>query len=437
MTDKPFKVALLGAGVVGSQVAQILTTESDTLEARIGRPLELVGIGVRRLDIERPGIDPTLLTVDLQALVERDDVDLVIELIGGIEPARSLIKKALTSGTAVVTANKALLAEDLAELAELAQSAGVDLHYEASTAGAIPIIRPLRESLVGDEITTVMGIVNGTTNYILDKMMTEGSTFDGALTEAQALGFAEADPTADIQGHDAAAKAAILAQLAFHTEVRREEVWCEGITDITVEDMEAAKAMDCVIKLLAIARLTDEQPQRVIVKVHPTMIPTKHPLAAVSGAFNAVFVESKRAGQLMFLGQGAGGAPTASAVMGDVVTAARNRHRGTSSHSQSTYTKRAIASMDVSRSRFYLRIDVKDELGVLAKVAATFAKHGVSLSTCNQAFIDADARQDGYAARIGLMTHIAQESDMRAVVADLSQADFVGDEVTMMRVEGA
>lgn len=434
---KPLKVALLGAGVVGSHVARILTTESETLQMRIGRPLELVGIGVRRLDVERPGLDPALFTNDLDTLVERGDLDLVIELIGGLEPARRLVRKALSNGAAVVTANKALLAEDLSELGELARAKHADLLYEAAVAGAIPIIRPLRESLVGDEITAVMGIVNGTTNYILDKMTTDLLTFEVALRQAQELGFAEADPTADIEGHDAAAKAAILAQLAFHTDVHKDEVSCEGISQITPEHIEAARQMDCVIKLLAIARLTDESPQRVIVKVHPAMVPAKHPLAAVSGPFNAVFVESQEAGQLMFLGQGAGGAPTASAVMGDVVTAARNRHRGTASHQQAGYTQREVAPIAQSRSRYYVRIDVKDELGVLARVAAIFSEHGVSVSTVNQAFIDPSERQDGYAARIGLMTHSARESGIRAVLGALRNADFVGEALSMMRVEGA
>lgn len=437
MTKKPLKVALLGAGVVGSQVARIIITEAENLAMRIGRPLELVGIGVRRKDVERPGLDPALFTDDLTGLVERPDLDLVVELIGGIEPARSLIRTALSNGAAVVTANKALLAEDLAGLGELASENRADLLYEAAVAGAIPIIRPLRESLVGDEVTAVMGIVNGTTNYILDKMTTDGLTFDVALRQAQELGFAEADPTADVEGHDAAAKAAILARLAFHTDIRRDEVWSEGISAITPEHIRSADQMDCVIKLLAIARLTTEKPQRVIVKVHPAMVPVKHPLAAVSGAFNAIFVESEEAGQLMFLGQGAGGAPTASAVMGDVVTAARNRHRGTASHQQMSYTQREVAPIAEARSRFYVRIDVKDEVGVLAGVAAIFSEHGVSVSTVNQAFIDPSERQDGYAARIGLMTHTAQEAAINAVMAALRQADFVGDEMSMMRVEGA
>ena len=298
----PLKVALLGAGVVGSQVARILSQEADSLRQRIGRPLELVGIGVRRLDVQRPGIDPDLFTMDVHSLVTRGDLDLVIEVIGGIEPARTLLTEAMNAGASVVTANKALLAEDLAQLSATAKKNGVDLYYEAAVAGAIPIIRPLRESLVGDEIRAVMGIVNGTTNYILDQMTTNHLSFEVALRQAQELGFAEADPTADIEGKDAAAKAAILAGLAFHTEVHSSEVFCEGITSVTETDIRAADRMGCVVKLLAVAKLADDD--RVIVKVHPTMIPKTHPLASVSGAYNAIFVESVEAGQLMFLGQG-------------------------------------------------------------------------------------------------------------------------------------
>jgi len=432
--SKPLKVALLGAGVVGSQVARIILNEGPTLESRIGRRLELVGIGVRRLEAERPGIDPALLTTDLESLVARTDLDIVVELIGGIEPARSLLLTAIANGASVVSANKALLADDLGELSRAADAKGVDLYYEAAVAGAIPIVRPLRESLVGDDITAVMGIVNGTTNYILDKMVTDGSSFAAALAEAQELGYAEADPTADIEGHDAAAKAAILAGLAFHTEVRRDEVFCEGISQVTEADIAAAEQMGCTIKLLAIAKLTDDD--RVIVKVHPAMVANKHPLATVSGAYNAIFVKSREAGELMFLGQGAGGAPTASAVMGDVVTAARNRHRGTAAHGGSSYTSRAVAPIGESEAQFYVSFDVVDRPGVLARCAAIFGEHGVSLRIVQQSYREGGEHEAGFAASLGVMTHVTKESDLALVLDELRQADFVGSDVRVMRVEG-
>ncbi|AQP44550.1 homoserine dehydrogenase [Tessaracoccus flavus] len=432
--SKPLKVALLGAGVVGSQVARIILKEGGTLESRIGRRLELVGIGVRNAATQRPGIDPALITTDLEGLVSRGDLDIVIELIGGIEPALGLLRTAIANGASVVSANKALLADYLGELSRDADARGVDLYYEAAVAGAIPIIRPLRESLVGDDITAVMGIVNGTTNYILDKMVTEQVSYDSALAEAQQLGYAEADPTADVEGHDAAAKAAILAGLAFHTEVKREEVFCEGITSVTPDDIAAAELMGCTVKLLAIAKLTDDD--RVIVKVHPAMVANKHPLASVSGAYNAIFVNSREAGELMFLGQGAGGAPTASAVMGDVVTVARNRHRGTAGHLGSAYTARQVAPIGESQAQFYVSFEVVDRPGVLARCAAVFGDHGVSLRVVQQSYIEGGERREGFAARLGVMTHVTQETNLSAVVEELGRADFVGSEIRVMRVEG-
>ncbi|MEV4086785.1 homoserine dehydrogenase, partial [Nonomuraea fuscirosea] len=287
--------------------------QAGDLAARVGAPLELAGVAVRRLGRKRDvEVDPALLTTDAEALVTRDDVDIVIEVIGGIEPARSLIVSALSRGKSVVTANKALLAADGATLHEAARTGRGDLYFEASVAGAIPLLRPLRESLAGDHVKRVLGIVNGTTNYILDKMDSTGASFTDALEEAQTLGYAEADPTADVEGFDAAAKAAILAGLAFHSRVRAEEVHREGITDITATDVASANAMGYVIKLLAICARSDDG-RSFGVRVHPAMIPRSHPLAGVREAYNAVFVEAESAGQLMFYGKGAGGAPTASA----------------------------------------------------------------------------------------------------------------------------
>lgn len=426
------KVGLLGAGTVGTQVARIIIDQAAELEQRVGRPLRLTGIGVRDLEKERPGIGPALLTTDLESVV--DGADVVVEVMGGLEPAEALVRRALERGSSVVTANKALLGERLLELSELADANNADLYFEAAVAGAIPIIRPLRESLVGDEVTSVIGIVNGTTNYILDKMVSTGMGFDEALEQAQALGYAEADPTADVEGHDAASKAALLAALAFHTNVKGSEVFCEGITQVTKKDIEAAKAMNCTVKLLAVARASDES---IAVKVHPAMVPLKHPLASVSGAFNAVFVTTREAGELMFLGPGAGGAPTASAVMGDVVTVARHFVRGTTAMASSNYRDRPVAPIGESTTRYFISIAVSDRPGVLSKAAQIFTEHDVSVQTVQQSYLEGLERHDGFSARLGFMTHEAKESDLSNVVESLKAADFVGYDVRFMRIEGA
>src|SRR3954453_21305138 len=335
---EPVRVALLGCGVVGTEVARNLTTHGSELAQRVGAPLELAGIAVRRAGRRRGlDVDPALFTTDAASLVK--DVDVVVEVIGGIEPARSLLLEAMARGAAVVTANKALLAEDGPALYDAADAAGVDLYFEAAVAGAIPLLRPLRESLAGDRVTRVLGIVNGTTNYVLDKMHTIGIGFAEAVEQAQALGYAEADPTADVEGFDAAAKAAILASLAFHTRVRAADVHREGITGVTAADVASAKEMRAVVKLLAICeRGTDDDGRETVsVRVHPAMIPDTHPLAGVREAFNAVFVESEAAGELMFYGRGAGGQPTASAVLGDLVSVARNRVGGGRGPGESAY----------------------------------------------------------------------------------------------------
>lgn len=434
-TTGALRVALLGCGVVGSQVARLLTQQGDDLEARVGRPIELVGIGVRDAAKPREGVDPALLTDDLMALVGRGDLDVVIEVMGGIEPTRSLLLAAIQHGASVVTANKALLAEDGDSIFTAAEQAGVDVYFEAAVAGAIPIVRPLRESLVGDEITAVMGIVNGTTNFILDKMCTQGAGFDEVLAEAQRLGFAEADPTADVEGFDAAAKAAILASLAFHTRVRGADVYREGISDVTASDIAIAKELGCVVKLLAIGRLTDDE--RVSVRVHPALVPERHPLASVSGANNAIFVESREAGQLMFLGPGAGGAPTASAVMGDLVTAARNRVRGVAGPGMSVYADREIAGMGETVGTCLVRLEVSDVPGVLAAVATVLADHNISVQTVLQTVAEQRPGNDGEAvAALSLLANSARESDMQACVAELASRPFVRGPVRLMRGEG-
>lgn len=431
---EPLRVALLGCGVVGSQVARLLTESGDDLEARTGRRIDLVGIGVRDTTKPREGIDPALLTDDPMALVSTGDLDVVIEVIGGIEPTRALLLAAIEHGASVVTANKALLAEDGETIFAAAEKAGVDVYFEAAVAGAIPIVRPLRESLVGDEILAVMGIVNGTTNFILDKMCTEGADFDTVLAEAQHLGFAEADPTADVEGFDAAAKAAILASLAFHTRVRGADVYREGITGVTASDIAVARELGCVVKLLAIARLTADG--RVSVRVHPALVPDRHPLASVSGANNAVFVISREAGELMFLGPGAGGAPTASAVMGDLVTVARNRVRGVAGPGQSVYADREVAGMGETQCTYLVGLEVSDTPGVLAAVATVLADHNVSVQTVKQTVSDAPERADDPTAHLSLLTHSARESDLQACVAELRTRAYVRGPVRLMRGEG-
>ncbi|MEV4169391.1 homoserine dehydrogenase [Nonomuraea sp. NPDC049709] len=426
---KPLKVALLGCGVVGSQVIRLMHEQADDLAARVGAPLELAGVAVRRLGRKRDvEVDPALLTTDAESLVTRDDIDIVIEVIGGIEPARTLIVAALSRGKSVVTANKALLAEDGATLHEAARNGKGDLYFEASVAGAIPLLRPLRESLAGDRVKRVLGIVNGTTNYILDKMDSTGASFTDALEEAQTLGYAEADPTADIEGFDAAAKAAILAGLAFHSRVRAEEVHREGITEITATDVASAKAMGYVIKLLAICARSDDG-RSFGVRVHPAMIPRSHPLAGVREAYNAVFVEAESAGQLMFYGKGAGGAPTASAVLGDLVAVGRNRLAGTRGPEESTYADLAVHPMGETVTRCHVALDVTDKPGVLARVADLFAKHDVSIQT---------VRQEGHGddAQLVIVSHRATDAALSATMEGLRELDIVRAVASVMRVEG-
>jgi homoserine dehydrogenase len=427
----PLKVAVLGCGSVGSQVVRLLSEQAADLRERVGAPVELVGIGVRRLEAPRDvQIPEGLLTTDVAGLAAREDVDVVVEVIGGIEPARSLILAALENGASVVTANKALLAEDGPTLFEAADKAGRDLYYEASVAGAIPILRPLRESLAGDRVTRVLGIVNGTTNFILDKMDTSGAGFSEALEEAQELGYAEADPTADVEGFDAAAKAAILASLAFHSRVTAADVHREGISEVTAADVASAREMGCVVKLLAICELraVPGGDDAVAVRVHPAMIPRTHPLASVREAYNAVFVESDAAGQLMFYGPGAGGAPTASAVLGDLVTVSRNRLTSTRGVGESAYADRAVLPMGETLTRYHVSMDVDDRAGVLAAVANAFAENGVSIQTVRQEGRDEDAQ-------LVVVSHQAADAQLAATVELLRRMEFVREVSSVMRVE--
>lgn len=427
----PLKLALLGCGSVGSQVVRLLRQQADDLTARVGAPIELVGVAVRRPELQRDADVPReLLTTDAHGLAARDDVDLVVEVIGGIEPARSLILTALEHGASVVTANKALLAEDGATLFAAAEKAQRDLYFEASVAGAIPILRPLQESLAGDQVRRVLGIVNGTTNFILDKMDTLGSGFAEVLEEAQELGYAEADPTADIEGYDAAAKAAILASLAFHTRVTSADVYREGISEVSASDIASAKAMNSVVKLLAICELREgAHGPAVSARVHPAMIPRSHPLASVREAYNAVFVESDAAGQLMFYGPGAGGSPTASAVLGDLVTVARNRLNDVRGVGESAYAQCEVLPMGETLTRYHVAMDVDDRAGVLAAVALAFAEHDVSIQT---------VRQEGHGddASLVVVSHQATDAALSATVEALRTMDFVHDVTSVMRVEG-
>ncbi|SDP43734.1 homoserine dehydrogenase [Nakamurella panacisegetis] len=425
----PIRVAVLGAGVVGTQVIRLLREQGEELSARVGAPLELVGVAVRRPH-QHPDIPAELLTTDAAALVAREDVDVVIEVIGGIDPTKDLLLTALRRGAAVVTANKALLAEEGPALYEAADAAGADLYFEAAVAGAIPLIRPIRESLAGDRISRIMGIVNGTTNFILSAMTADGSSYELALKEATRLGYAEADPTADVDGFDAAAKAAILASIGFHTRVGAADVYREGMADVTAADISAAAELGCVVKLLAICeRVNTGTGDAVSARVHPVMLPRAHPLAGVDGAYNAVYVEAESAGRLMFYGPGAGGAPTASAVLGDLVAVARNKISGGRGPRESAYAALPVQPMGEVPSRYHISLDVDDKAGVLAAVATAFAEAGVSISTVRQEGREAEAT-------LVVVTHSAPDAALSATVSRLSELDSVHRVTSVMRVMG-
>ena len=441
MTElRTLKVALLGCGNVGAQVARILIEDADALAARTGARLQLSGIAVRNVNAKRDvELPQELFTTDAETLVK--DADLVIELMGGIEPARTLILSALQNGACVVTGNKALLAQDGPTLYEEADKAGVQLSFEAAVAGAIPILRPIRDSLSGDRITRVLGIVNGTTNFILDQMDSTGAQFADALAEAQRLGYAEADPTADVEGHDAAAKAAILATLSFHTRFALENVYCEGITNVSAADIAAAKDAGFVIKLLAIAeKLTvadtgTDGAEGISVRVHPTLLPREHPLAAVRGAFNAVFIEAENAGELMFYGQGAGGTPTASAVLGDLVSAARRLVLGGPQRTETTTGHVPALPIEAATTSYYIGLDVADQPGVLARIAQLFAEHGVSIEIMRQT-IHKDSESNVESAELRIVTHRASEAALAATVEAVKGLDVINSVTSVLRVEG-
>jgi len=425
------RVALLGAGNVGAEVARLLTEQREELASRIGAELELVGVAVRDASKPRPGVPQELLTEDAEALIH--GADIVIELIGGIEPARTLILQALGSGADVITGNKALLAAHGPELFAAAEQVGAQLYYEAAVGGAIPIIRPLRDSLAGDRVKRILGIVNGTTNYILDRIDSFGDSAEAALARATELGYAEADPTADIEGFDAAQKASILASLAFHTTVPESAVHREGITKVTLEQAQAARRAGYVIKLLAIAEriVQDNGDEAVSVRVHPSLISLKHPLASVRGAYNAIFVEAEAAGQLMFYGAGAGGTQTASAVLGDVVSAARRHLAGGPGVAESTNGALPILGIEAVTTRYQITLRVVDQPGVLAEVAAIFRDLGVSVEAVEQTTLD-----DATDATLVVVTHAALEADLAKTVERLRGSAVVSEVSSVLRVEG-
>ncbi|MBB5633962.1 homoserine dehydrogenase [Cryobacterium mesophilum] len=430
------RVALLGAGNVGAEVASLLIAHRDELAERIGAGLELVGIAVRDVDAPRTTELPReLFTTDAESLILGSDI--VIELMGGLEPAREYILQALNSGADVITGNKALLATHGPELFEAAEQVGAQLYYEAAVAGAIPIIRPLHDSLAGDQVRRILGIVNGTTNFILDRMHTTGVTLEEALATATELGFAEADPTADVDGFDAAQKAAILASLAFHTVVPLESVHREGITGISLGQVQAATRAGYVIKLLAICeRLVDaEGTDGVSARVYPALVPEDHPLAAVHGAKNAVFIEADAAGDVMFYGAGAGGRETASAVLGDLVSAARRHVIGGPGIAESRHANLPVLPMSSITTRYQITLAVVDQPGVLAEIANLFRDHGVSVETLVQS-VASDTEHPDPTATLVIGTHEASESSLAATVTALAATSVVESVVSVLRVEG-
>ncbi len=427
MTEDVVRVGLLGCGHVGSALVRLITENGDAIESRAGVRLEIAKVAVRNLSRERDvALPSSIFTNDSASVVGDPDVDIVVEVIGGIEPARELIVEALKAGKPVVTANKELLSNVGKELFEAAEGAGVDLLFEASVAGGVPLLRPLRESLAGDRIHRVMGIVNGTTNYILTRMSESGASFTDALAEAQSLGYAERDPTADVEGFDAAAKAAIIATIAFGARVVAGDVYREGISELTDADIASARDLGYTVKLLAIA---EEDATGVAVRVHPTMIPVQHPLASVRESFNAIFIEAEAVGELMFYGRGAGGEPTASAVLGDLIDAAKNLVSGGRGATIGALVRKPIRPIDAVETQFYLQLEVADQPGVLAEIAAQFGQHSVSIKSMQQVGIGADAR-------LIFITHRAREADLRATVHALRDVGSVHRVGSVLRVMG-
>jgi homoserine dehydrogenase len=426
---KTVKLGLLGCGTVGSALARLLDDQRETIVARTGVRLEITRVAVRdtsrKRDVALPG---DVFTTDTSGVVEDPDVDVIVELIGGVDAARELVGRALSLGKPVITGNKALLAAHGAELYAAADAAGVDLLFEAAVAGGIPLMRPLRESLVAEPVTRVMGIINGTTNYILTRMTEAGASYEEALAEAQALGYAEEDPTADVEGFDAGAKAAIIATIVYGAIVPHDDVHHEGISSVTATDIEVARRLGYAIKAIAIVEGGSSGDPSVAVRVHPALVPLEHPLASVRDSFNAVFIEGEAVGDLMFYGRGAGGEPTASAVLGDVIDAAVNLTRGTSARI-GALAPASVRPIEESSSAFYLRVAVVDQPGVLARVADVFGRHAVSISSMEQHGM-------GDEAVLMFITHVSREADVQATLAELRGLDVVTDIHSVIRVVG-
>jgi len=427
VSERIVRVGLLGCGTVGAATIRLLHEHGDDIASRTGCRLQVTRVAVRDLDRVRDvPLDASAFTQDGVSIVDDPDVDIVCELLGGIEPARSLILRAFERGKAVVTANKELIANAGKDLFDASDATGMDLYFEAAVGGGVPLIRSLKESLAGERISRVTGIVNGTTNYILSQMTDHGWSFEDALAEAQRLGYAEADPTADVEGFDAAAKCAILASIAFNTRVVADDVFREGIAGVQPQAIADAARLGYVVKLLAIAELEDDE---ISARVHPAMIPTSHPLASVRDAFNAVFVEGEKVGQLMFYGRGAGGDPTATAVVGDLVSAARNRLAGTRGLGCTCVYERRVRPMDDTRGQYYLDLHVEDRPGVLAEVAEHFGRNGVSIER---------VWQEGFGdeANLVFITHRAQEGAFQKTVQALRELSAVRAVSSVVRVEG-
>jgi homoserine dehydrogenase len=427
MSERTIRIGMLGCGTVGAATARLLFEHADDIAMRAGCRVEIVRVAVRDADLERDVPLPrAAFTTDGASVVDDPGIDVVCELLGGVEPAKGLLLRALANGKSVVTANKELLATEGKALFDAADAAGLDLLFEASVAGGIPLVRPLKESLAGERVGRMLGIVNGTTNYILTRMSERGSTFTDALAEAQRLGYAEADPTADVEGFDAAAKCAILASIAFNSRVVADEVYREGIAGVTAQDIADARRMGYVVKLLAIAELDGGE---ISARVHPAMIPETHPLAAVRDAFNAVFVEGEKVGELMFYGPGAGGDATATAVVGDLVTASRNRVTGGRAMGCTCVLQRRIRPMDDTRGQYYLNLHVADRPGVLAEIAGDFGHNGVSIER---------VWQEGFGdeATLVFITHRAQEGALQKTLQELRESPAVRSVASVLRVEG-
>jgi len=427
MAKDSIGVGLLGCGIVGSGAARHLLAEADAVARAVGVPVEIRRVAVRNLAKKRDvDLDPSLYTHSVDEVVNDPDIDVVVEVIGGIEPARTCIANAIELGKPVVSANKELLSTLGQELFQAADERGTDLFFEAAVCGGIPLIRPLKESLAAEGIKQIIGIVNGTTNFILTRMSESGMSFSEALAEAEALGYAEEDPTADIEGFDAAAKAAILASVAFRSRVVAGQVYREGISQVTHRDIEYAQRLGYTIKLVAIAEEIDGE---IAVRVHPAMLPNAHPLASVRDSFNAVFVEGASVGNLMFYGRGAGSDPTGSAVVGDIVAAARNLRTGGRGLGCTCYFDKRVLPIDEMESQYYMLLSVADKPGVLAQVASAFGDHDISIRS---------VWQEGFGdqAQLVLVTHRGKEANLQATVDDLGELDSVTKVVSVLRVEG-